>query len=160
MLQQAFRAISPRHASHTGPASTSAVLRPKRSELFTHVRTTFHQLNLPAPAAAFHHPRNRVGVAESIPDPVVRASVEADLTLAAHLDEVIRSLEGTISDQAKVEGPDTLELLQTIPGVGRILSLTLLVCMLCPSPEPADNWRRRTRNRTRISLNRTVRGHK
>ena len=98
----------------------------KRSELYTHIRITFHQLNLPAPAGKFHHPGNRVGVAESIPDPVVRASVEADLALATHLDEVIRSVEGTIRDQAKVEDPDTLELLQTIPGVGRILSLTLL----------------------------------
>ena len=98
----------------------------KRSELYTHIRITFHQLNLPAPAGKFHHPGNRVGVAESIPDPVVRAGVEADLALATHLDEVIRSLEGTIRDQAKVEDPDTLELLQTIPGVGRILSLTLL----------------------------------
>ena len=98
----------------------------KRSELFTHIRTTFHQLNLPAPAGKFHHPRNRVGVAELIPDPVVRASVEADITLAAHLDGVILSIEGTIRDQAKIEDPETLELLQTIPGVGRILSLTLL----------------------------------
>lgn len=98
----------------------------KRSELYTHIRITFHQLNLSAPSGAFRYPGNRVGVAELIPDPVVRASVEADLALAAHLDVVIRSLEGTICDQAKVEDPDTLERLQTIPGVGRILSLTLL----------------------------------
>ena len=93
----------------------------KRSELYTHIRTTFHQLNLPAPAGKLRHPCNRVGVAESIPDPVVRASVEADLALAAHLDVVIRSLEGTLRDQAAVEDPDTLELLRTIPGVGPIL---------------------------------------
>ena len=98
----------------------------KRAELYTHIRTTFHQLNLPAPKGKFHHPRNRVGVAELIPDPVVQVSVEADLTLATHFDEVIRSIEGTIRDQAKVDDPDTLELLKTIPGVGRILSLTLL----------------------------------
>jgi len=98
----------------------------KRSELFTHIRTTFHQLNLPAPPGKFHHPGNRAGVAELIPDPIVQASVEADVTLAAHLDGVIRSLERTIVDQAKVEDPDSLERLRTIPGVGRILSLTLL----------------------------------
>ena len=98
----------------------------KRSELYTHIRITFHQLNLHPPSGQFRYPGNRVGVGELIPDPVVRASVEADLALAAHLDEVIRALEGTISDQAKVEDPDTLERLQTIPGVGRILSLTLL----------------------------------
>ena len=98
----------------------------KRSELYTHIRITFHQLNLHPPSGKFRYPGNRVGVGELIPDPVVRASVEADLALAAHLDQVIRALEGTISDQAKVEDPDTLERLQTIPGVGRILSLTLL----------------------------------
>jgi len=98
----------------------------KRSELYTHIRTTFHQLNLPAPAGKLRHRCNRVGVAESIPDPVVRASIEADLALVSHLDDIIRSLEQTICDQAAVEDPDTLELLQTIPGVGRILSLTFL----------------------------------
>jgi transposase len=98
----------------------------RRSELFTHIRMTFHQLNLPAPSAAFHHPRGRVGLAEAIPDPVVRASVEADLALAARLDEITRSLERTILERAKVDDPETFLRLQTIPGVGRILALTLL----------------------------------
>ncbi len=98
----------------------------RRSELFTHIRVVFHQFNLPAPAAAFHHPRNRLGVAEAIPDPIVRANVEADLAMAERLDEIIGSLVGTIRDRAKLDAPDTLELLQTIPGVGPILSLTML----------------------------------
>jgi transposase len=98
----------------------------RRSELFTHIRMTFHQLNLPAPGGAFHHPRNRIGLAEAIPDPVVRASVEADLAMAARLDDIIRSLEHTIRQRAKVDDPETFERLQTIPGVGRILALTLL----------------------------------
>ena len=98
----------------------------RRSELFTHIRIVFHQLNLPAPPKPFHHPRNRIGVAEAVPDPLVRANVEADLALAEQLDTTIRSLERTIRSQAKVDAPATLELLQTIPGVGRVLSLTLL----------------------------------
>jgi len=98
----------------------------KRSELFSHVRTTFHQLNIPAPAARLLDRRNRVGVAELIPDPIVRASVEADFAMAAGLDVVIRFLEQEIRRQAGGEDPDTLERLQTIPGVGPILSLTLL----------------------------------
>jgi transposase len=57
---------------------------------------------------------------------VVRASVEADLALAARLDEIIRTLEHTILDRAKVDDPETFLRLQTIPGVGRILALTLL----------------------------------
>lgn len=98
----------------------------RRSELFAHIRMTFHQLNLLAPSAAFHHPPNRSGLAEAVPDPVVRANVEADLALAKQLDEVIASLEQTIRQRARVEIPDTFELLQTIPGIGPILALTLL----------------------------------
>ena len=57
---------------------------------------------------------------------MVRANVEADLVLAAHYDQVIRSLKRTLLRQAKIENADTLQLLQTIPGVGPILSLTFL----------------------------------
>ena len=98
----------------------------RRSELFTHIRMTFHQLNLPAPGGPFHQPRNRIGLAEEVPDPVVRATIEADLALATRLDEIIRSLEHTIRQRAKIDDPQTFKRLQTIPGVGRILALTIL----------------------------------
>jgi transposase len=98
----------------------------RRSELFTHIRITFHQLNLPAPAGPLREQRSRVGLLEAIPDPIVRANIEADLALAGRLDEIIDSLELTIRRQAKTDDPDTLRLLKTIPGVGRILALTLL----------------------------------
>ena len=98
----------------------------RRSELFTHIRLVFHQLNLSAPPERLRERRHRVGLLEAIPDPVVRANVEADLALAERLDEIIRSLERTIGRQATVDDPETLALLKTIPGVGRILALTLL----------------------------------
>jgi transposase len=98
----------------------------KRSELFTHIRITFHQLNLPAPTGQLLYPGNRTGLLEAIREPMVRASVEADLILATQLDEVIASLKRAVLRQARIEDPGTLELLQTIPGVGPILALTLL----------------------------------
>jgi transposase len=98
----------------------------KRSELFSHIRTTFHQLNLPAPAARLLDRPNRVGVAEAMPDPIVRASVEADLVMAHKLDDVILFLEQQIRRQAGSENPEVLALLRTIPGVGPVLSLTFL----------------------------------
>jgi transposase len=52
--------------------------------------------------------------------------IEADLALAAHLDEIIHSIELTIQARAKIDDPDTFKRLQTIPGVGCILALTLL----------------------------------
>ena len=98
----------------------------RRSELFTHIRILFHQLNLPAPSKPFHHPKNRLGLADAVPDPLVRANVEADLALAERLDSVVKSLERTIEGQAQADDPDSLRLLRTIPGVGRVLALTLL----------------------------------
>ena len=98
----------------------------RRSELFTHIRMTFHQLNVPTPGGSFQKPRHRTGLSQAIPDPVVRANVEADLALAERLDEIIHSLEHTIRQQAKIEDPETFRRLQTIPGVGRILALTML----------------------------------
>jgi transposase len=98
----------------------------RRGELFTHIRIVFHQLNLPAPSGALLEPRHRAGLLEAVPEPAVRASVEADLDLAERLDHVIRSLERTIERQAKGDDPKALRILKTIPGVGRILGLTLL----------------------------------
>jgi transposase len=57
---------------------------------------------------------------------LVRVNVEGDLAMAERLDEIIRSLERTIRRQAMVDDPNTLKLLQTIPGIGRVLALTLL----------------------------------
>ena len=41
-------------------------------------------------------------------DPIVRASVEADLALAGHYGGLIRSIERTILEQAKVEDISTV----------------------------------------------------
>ena len=98
----------------------------KRSELFTHIRIVFHQLNLPAPTKPFHHPGNRVGLADAVTDPLVRANVEADLAMAERCDLIIKSLGRTIEAQAQSDDPDTLRLLRTIPGIGQVLALTLL----------------------------------
>ena len=98
----------------------------KRGELFAHIRITFHQYNLPIPGGQLLYQCNRAKVPDAFCDPIVRASVEADLELAGHYDGLIRSMERTILEQAKVDDLSTLILLQTIPGVGPILSLTLL----------------------------------
>ncbi|MEJ2202754.1 MAG: hypothetical protein P8170_01455 [Gemmatimonadota bacterium] len=76
----------PRHERHPRSCHRLLFVR-RRSELFTHIRI-FHQLNLPTPKAAFHQPSNRIGVAEAVPDPLVRANIVADLGLAERLDEM------------------------------------------------------------------------
>jgi transposase len=98
----------------------------KRSELLSHVRNTFYQYNLPAPTGTLTTRKSRERLPERFPDPVVRKSVEADLALCSAYDDQIRDLERTAKRQAQHHDAHTLYLLQTVPGVGRILGLTIL----------------------------------
>jgi transposase len=69
---------------------------------------------------------NRTGVVERFSDPAVQKSVEVDLALLGYDDELLRDLELHIVKAAKQHDPQTLSLLQTVPGIGNILSLVLL----------------------------------
>jgi transposase len=98
----------------------------KRAELLTHVQQTNCQYNLPEIGKQIAYKANRDGVAERFPDPAVQKSVEVDLTLIGHDDDLLRALELTIVTTAKPHDAHTLYLLQTVPGIGKILSLVLL----------------------------------
>jgi transposase len=56
----------------------------------------------------------------------VRRRVETDLALLAPLDTAIRQLEAELEDAAKGHYPTELAVLQSTPGVGLVLSLTIL----------------------------------
>lgn len=98
----------------------------KRGQLFAHIQNTFHQYNLPRPQGMLIYKGNRAQVPESFADPMIRKSVEADLDLCTTYDTLIRDLEKSVLRQAKAHDPNTLLCLNTIPGVGKILALTLL----------------------------------
>lgn len=97
-----------------------------RAEQLAHVTNTFTQYNLPAPEKKLSFHANRVGIAERFSDASVQRSVQADLTLAEHLDEQLRGIELFLTQHAKVDGPQTYQLLKTVPGIGVILGLVLL----------------------------------
>ncbi len=69
---------------------------------------------------------NRDGVAERFPDPAVQKSIEVDLALIGHYDQLLRDVELSILKTAKQHDANTLYLLRTVPGIGEILSLVLL----------------------------------
>ena len=69
---------------------------------------------------------NRVGVAERFPDPAVQKSIEVDLALIDYYDQRLRDLEWAIVTTATQHDANTLYVLQTVPGIGKILSLVLL----------------------------------
>jgi transposase len=98
----------------------------KRAELFSHIQNTFHQYNLIKPAGQLNSPKQRAQLASCFADPVVRATIEADLQLCSTYDTLIKNLEKKIQQQARLDEPVSLVLLHSIPGVGKILALTLL----------------------------------
>jgi transposase len=65
-------------------------------------------------------------VAERFADAAVHKSIAVDLALIGYDDELLREVELTILNTAKHHDANTLSLLQTVPGIGKILSLVLL----------------------------------
>jgi transposase len=100
----------------------------KRAELIAHIQITNAQYNLPPFGKKLVYAKNRaeLKVAEQFPDPHVRKNIELDLTLIDHLDAQLADVELYLQRTVKVEDPHTYYLLQTIPGVGKILALVLL----------------------------------
>jgi transposase len=97
-----------------------------RAELLTHVQQTNSQYNLPEIGKKIAYKANRDGVAERFPDPAVQKSIEVDLALIGHYDALLQDLELAIVTTAKQHDANTLYWLQTVPGIGKILSLVLL----------------------------------
>jgi transposase len=98
----------------------------KRGALLAHVQNTNSQYNLSAIGKNLAYKANRDGVAERFADPAVQKSIEVDLALVSHYDALLRDVELTILKTAKQHDPNTLYLLQTVPGIGKILSLVWL----------------------------------
>jgi transposase len=98
----------------------------KRGQLLAHIQNTHHQCNLPEPTRKLISKANREGVAEKFSDPSVRKSVEVDFELVAHYDKLIRNLELFLVRSAKHHDPQAFHRLRSLPGVGKILAMTLL----------------------------------
>jgi transposase len=98
----------------------------KRAELLAHIQNTNSQYNLPEIGKKLAYKANRDGVAERFPDPAVQKSMEVDLALIGYYDHLLSDVELHIVKAAKQHDAQTLYLLQTVPGIGKILSLVLL----------------------------------
>jgi transposase len=97
----------------------------KRAELLAHVQNTNSQYNLPEIGKKIAYKANRDGVAERLADPAVHKSIEVDLALITHYDQLLTDLELTIVKSAKQHDANTFYRLRSIPGVGKILALVL-----------------------------------
>ena len=65
-------------------------------------------------------------MAERFPEAAVQKSIVVDLTLIDYHDQLLTDLELTVLKTAKQHDAQTLYLLRTVPGIGKILSLVLL----------------------------------
>ena len=99
----------------------------QRAELYGHVHTARRQANLPPVSSAVKYQSKRAAITADIADLFVRRRVETDLALLAPLDTAIRQLEAELEDAAQEHYPTELAVLQSTPGVGLVLSLTILL---------------------------------
>ncbi len=98
----------------------------KRAELYAHIQNTHSQYNLPDILGRIAKPQNRDGVIERFEDPSVQNMIATDLAVIAAYDPIIAKMERYIIKSAKHHDPVAHALINTIPGVGRILSLVIL----------------------------------
>lgn len=98
----------------------------QQSELLAHIENTNTQYNFSAFAKRICYGSNRSAIVERFADPLVAKSIEVDMRLLDEYHQILLDLERQILKAARVHDPVGLELLRTIPGVGKVLALVLL----------------------------------
>lgn len=100
----------------------------KRSELMAHIQMTYHQYNSPPPPKSLIFKANREALEFDFVDPSTNRMLESDLKMIEHYSDEIRKLEWYIPKTTREDAEQALllSLLRTIPGVGPVLSVTLL----------------------------------
>jgi transposase len=97
-----------------------------RAELLAHVQHTNSQSNLPAIGKKIAYQAHREGVAERCAAPAVQKSIEVDLALITSYDPRLGDVERPIVNTATHHDANTLYLLHTVPGIGKMLRLVRL----------------------------------
>lgn len=98
----------------------------RRAEVLAHVQLVRLQHNLPVFEKKISYKGNRADVARRFDDTSARMSVEVDLQLANDYDHLIARMELYLEQHAKVHDPRTFYLLNSVPGIGRVLAMTML----------------------------------
>jgi hypothetical protein len=91
-----------------------------------HVDNTNSQYNLPPTQVNLKNVSAREALKHSYDDPVFQRNIDLDMNILDFYAREISKVEHFILAQACQHNPAFLNILKTIPGVGRILSLTIL----------------------------------
>jgi len=97
-----------------------------KAELLTHLQIVNHQHNLPPFEKKITYKSNRTGLVDQFPGQSTQVSVALDLEQLDQYEDQLRRLELYLERSAKIDDPQAFFRLQTIPGVGRIIALTML----------------------------------
>jgi hypothetical protein len=97
-----------------------------RAERLAHVPTTNSQYNLPEIGKKIAYKAKRPGVADRFPDPAGHKSIEVALALMDAYHRLRTDLALSILKTARHHKANTLYRLQTVPGIGKIVSRVLL----------------------------------
>ena len=98
----------------------------KRADLMAHIQNTNSQWNLPEFGKKSSHRLNKEWIAEQFTDPHVRRSIEVDLEIIGHLNRLITNLERHLLASARQHDPRALSILQSVYGIGKVLSMVIL----------------------------------
>lgn len=99
----------------------------KRGQLLAHIQNTIHQYNLPDFGKRIAYPANREGLIEHFAsDAAVQESIATNVALLDVYDSLVSKLELSIVRQAKRHDADAFHRLRSVPGIGKILALTIL----------------------------------
>lgn len=98
----------------------------KRSAVLSHIQNINSQYNLEPFGKRLGYRANREGIIDRFADKSVRKMIGVDVHLLDCYEEVLRDVELFILKTARIDDPISLHILQTVPGIGDILSMVMM----------------------------------
>ena len=98
----------------------------KRAELLGHIHNTNTQYNYDSLCKNLAYKRNRKILDGRFSDPSVQKSIDLDVQLINFYDEQLTKVESYIRKHAKINDYQSYMLLNSVPGIGKIISMVIL----------------------------------
>jgi len=98
----------------------------KRGELLAHIENTNSQYNHDVFSGKLTYRCHREDAADRFEDASARKNIAVDLEMISCYDHMLKELEEFIVSTANEHDSETIRLLRSVPGIGRILSMVIL----------------------------------
>ena len=98
-----------------------------KAEMLAHIQNTNWQYNLPKIEHNLCYRANKQHLSERFEDFGAKRIIESDIAVIAYLDKLIKLIEKDVQKATKSFDSISFHFLRTIPGFGKILTLTILL---------------------------------